>query len=121
MAVPHDAVDGMRATIAAIRHLGVNRRLITTGGVELVRFPGGAILMAGTDDALPRLRGLFARQIRREPLAAVRVAGRLQDHLLVHLFQIVAAHAEIHIHAPYRMDPIRLFTTLPRFTRGRTP
>ena len=92
MAVPHQTLDGVRL---AVGDLGVNRRLVTASGVELVGFARRAVFVAGAHGRVGRCGALFLGHVRREMLTTMRVTRGLKNHFLIHLLKIVAAHAEI--------------------------
>ena len=93
MAVPDQSLDGIRLVVG---NLNMDGCLIAAGGVELVRFAGRAVLVAGTNRNIRRcLTGLLGCGVRRKGLSAVRMLGCLEDDLLVHLLEVVATHAKI--------------------------
>lgn len=92
MAVPHQSLDGVRFVIG---DFDMDGRLVAAGRVELVRFTGRAVFVAGLYGDIGRcVRGLFDRCVGRKGFLAMRMFRRLEDDLLVHLFEVIPAHTE---------------------------
>ena len=83
MAVPHQSLDGVRFVIG---DFDMDGRLVAAGRVELVRFTGRAVFVAGLHGDIGRcVRGLFDRCVGRKGFLAMRMFRRLE---------VIPAHTE---------------------------